>query len=126
MMTSPFGSFQVSTTLPPLSATALLQKAATIGAVGHVGSTMAHLDMTTHAWQKSSDGLTRDFLGLTGDHCGGGSSSGGGSGSGSGNVREMLPFTGAVKFSAYDRDHNSLLKHHGFGFTETCSGWGNC
>lgn len=127
-MTSPFGSFQVSTTLPPLSATALLQKAATMGAVGHVGSTMAHLDMThvASAWQKSSDGLTRDFLGLTGDQCGGGGSSGGGSGNGNGNVRELLPFTGAVKFSAYDRDHNSLLKHHGFGFTETCSGWGNC
>lgn len=129
LITSPFGDFQVSTALPPLSATALLQKAATMGASvgGHVGSTMAHLDMhAASAWQKTSDGLTRDFLGLTGEQCGndGGGSSGGVGGNG--NVRELLPFTGAVKFSAYDRDHNSLLKHHGFGFTETCSGWSNC
>lgn len=125
LMTSPFGSFQVSAAAapPPLSATALLQKAATMGAAGHVGSTMAHLDMqhVASAWQKTSDGLTRDFLGLTNDQCCGGGSGGGGSGNGG--VREVLPL---VKFSAYERDHNSLLKHHGFGFTETCSGWGNC
>ncbi|KAL1539719.1 protein indeterminate-domain 12-like [Salvia divinorum] len=107
---SPLGNFQAGTA--PLSATALLQKAATMGATGHVGSTMANLDMqvAASAWHKTSDGLTRDFLGLTGDQCGGG--------------RELqLPL---VKLSAFERDHNSLLKHHGFGFTETCSGWGNC
>ncbi|KAK6164630.1 hypothetical protein DH2020_001494 [Rehmannia glutinosa] len=93
------------------------QKAATVGAGarGHVGSTMAHYDMHV-AWQKKEDDddrFTRDFLGLTGEQCGGG---GGGE------------FPGGLKFPAYDRDHNSLLKHnnHGFGFTETCSGWGNC
>ncbi|KAG6400821.1 hypothetical protein SASPL_137664 [Salvia splendens] len=90
----PFGNFQAGA--PPLSATVLLQKAATMGATGNVGSTMAHLDM-----HKTSDGLTRDFLGLTGDQCSGG-------------VRELqLPL---VKVSAF---HNSLLNHHGFG-------WGNC
>ncbi|XP_057800991.1 protein indeterminate-domain 12 [Salvia miltiorrhiza] len=101
-------AFQVSGGAAPLSATALLQKAATMGAAGgHVGSTMAHLDMhVASAWHKSSDGLTRDFLGLTGDQSGG---NGGG--------REMLPL---VKLSAFERDH------HGFGFSETCSGWGNC
>ncbi|KAI3449686.1 hypothetical protein Pfo_006351 [Paulownia fortunei] len=129
LMTSPLGNLQVSTSLPPLSATALLQKAASVGAVGHVSSTMAHLDMhVASAWQKS-DRFTRDFLGLTGDQCGSGGGGGVGSsggGSGNGNVSELLSFTGALKFPAYDRDHNSLLKHHGFGFTETCSGWGNC
>ncbi|KAL0459486.1 UNVERIFIED_CONTAM: protein indeterminate-domain 12 [Sesamum latifolium] len=54
-----------TTQLPPLSATALLQKAASLGAVGHAGSTMAHLDMhVASAWQKSSDDrFTRTFLG---------------------------------------------------------------
>ncbi|XP_047968671.1 protein indeterminate-domain 12-like [Salvia hispanica] len=102
---SPFGNSQAGAA--PLSATALLQKAATMGATGNVGSTMAQLDM-----HKTSDGLTRDFLGLTGDQCSGGG------------LRELqLPL---VKVSAFERDHNSVLKQHGFGFTETCSGWGNC
>ncbi|XP_042013371.1 protein indeterminate-domain 12-like isoform X2 [Salvia splendens] len=102
---SPFGNFQAGAA--PLSATALLQKAATMGATGNVGSTMAHLDM-----HKTGDGLTRDFLGLTGDQCSGGG------------MRELqLPL---MKVSGFERDHNSLLKNHGFGFTETCSGWGNC
>ncbi|KAL8548172.1 hypothetical protein ACS0TY_007480 [Phlomoides rotata] len=122
LMTPPFGNLHVSTTLPPLSATALLQKAATMGAAtGHTESTMVHLDMhAASAWHKSSDGLTRDFLGLTGDQGGSGGSSG------DGMVRELLPFTGGVKFPAYDRDHNYVFKHQGFGFTETCSGWSNC
>ncbi|KAL3849902.1 hypothetical protein ACJIZ3_011784 [Penstemon smallii] len=57
----------------PLSATALLQKAATVGAgTSQVGSsTMTHLDMA--AWEmKSPDRVTRDFLGLYKDHSGGG------------------------------------------------------
>ncbi|KAA8543287.1 hypothetical protein F0562_021218 [Nyssa sinensis] len=137
-----------------LSATALLQKAATIGAqsVGHVASTMTRLDMSQldtmghvgtgispaylgftsgnlATWQKS-DRLTRDFLGLTGDQCG----SGGGGGNGNGsvdvnvnaNVRDMLSFTRGVEFPTYDRDH-SLLKPQGFGFAESASEtWGNC
>ncbi|KAK6141572.1 hypothetical protein DH2020_024673 [Rehmannia glutinosa] len=121
MMTSPFANLHaaVGPHPPPLlSATALLQKAATVGAaVGHVGSTMSHYDMQV-AWQKKEDDdddrFTRDFLGLTGEQCGGGSGGG--------------EFPGGLKFPAYDRDHNSLLKHNnrGFGFTETCSGWGNC
>ncbi|KAL1547195.1 protein indeterminate-domain 12-like [Salvia divinorum] len=91
-----------------MSATALLQRAAAMGAAGagHVGSSMAGLDM---AWQKGGgDGLTRDFLGLTG---------GGGGG------EQLLPL---VKLSAFERDHNYVMKQHGFGFTEACSGWGNC
>ncbi|KAG8389299.1 hypothetical protein BUALT_Bualt02G0214900 [Buddleja alternifolia] len=121
LMTSPFGGLHVSTALPPLSATALLQKAATMGAVGHGGSTMAHLDME---WQKS-DCFTRDFLGLNGDQCCSGSGGGSNVGSGNGSVRERLSFTGGVDFPTYDRDH-SMLKHQGFGFAETCSDWGNC
>ncbi|KAI3668117.1 hypothetical protein L6452_43194 [Arctium lappa] len=122
-----------------LSATALLQKAATLGAVGdHMGSTMSQLDMgelvqvTTAAvispeyqhmgltsgniatWQKT-DRLTRDFLGLTGDqedddHRHGGSVDV--------SVRNMLTYTGGVE-----------IPTHGFGFVEPTTAseaWGNC
>ncbi|KAI3460911.1 hypothetical protein Pfo_017574 [Paulownia fortunei] len=125
LMSSPLENLHVSAALPPLSATALLQKAATMGSAGHVSSTMAHLDMhMTAAWQKS-DRFTRDFLGLAGDQCGGNGGVGGG-GSSNGNVRELLSFTGGVDFPQYDRDH-SLLKNQGFGYAETCSEtWGNC
>ena len=68
-------------------------------------------------WQKN-DRLTRDFLGLTGDQCGGGGSGSGG-GDANVNVRNMLTFTGGVEFptTAYERDH-TLLKAQGFGFAE--------
>ncbi|KAL7601755.1 hypothetical protein Lser_V15G27195 [Lactuca serriola] len=125
---------------PHLSATALLQKAATVGAVGdHVGSTMSKLDMgelvqvTTAAvispeyhqhmglvsgniatWQKT-DRLTRDFLGLTGDqeddHHGGGVEA-------NVNVGNMLTYTGGIE-----------IPDHGFGFSEPTTAseaWGNC
>ncbi|XP_071939227.1 protein indeterminate-domain 12-like [Coffea arabica] len=141
-----------------LSATALLQKAATLGAhsVGHVNSAMTQLDMSTighvtngippeysgfttsanlAAWQKS-DRLTRDFLGLTGDHqsCGGGGGSVNGNGNGNidvnvnVNMRGVLSFTGSVEFPAtYERDL-SLLKHQSFGFAEPAASeaWRNC
>ncbi|KAL2556786.1 Protein indeterminate-domain 12 [Forsythia ovata] len=143
LMASPFRNVQVSAqseasttaSVAPLSATALLQKAATVGAhsIGHVNSTMTQLDMgtighvtTTRAeppeylafvagnlstWQKC-DGLTRDFLGLTGDQCGGG-----GGANGNGNGTDLLSFTGGVEFSTYDHDQ-SLLKHQAFEFAE--------
>ncbi|KAH7862172.1 hypothetical protein Vadar_001039 [Vaccinium darrowii] len=120
-------------TSPHLSATALLQKAANIGAhpVGHVASTMmTGLDKFTGSgdltapeymgfaagniakWQKS-DRLTRDFLGLTRE-CGGGGSSSGGGGS-----RNMLSFTGGVEYpTAYERESCSLVKAQGYGFAE--------
>ncbi|KAL3644908.1 hypothetical protein CASFOL_010088 [Castilleja foliolosa] len=115
----------------PLSATALLQKAAaTVGSthVGHVGSTMAHFDM--HAWRNNNHDdeddegrFTRDFMGLNGDQCSGGN-----------NMRgQMQSLTvGGVKFPGYDHraEHDSMMKHqhdHAYGFTtDTCSGWGNC
>ncbi|KAL7112997.1 hypothetical protein ACP275_04G035500 [Erythranthe tilingii] len=113
MMTSvPFGDLHATTSgLPPLSATALLQKAATMGggAMGQVSSTMAHLDMHVAAassqWRKRStgntDGFTRDFLGLTaGDQCTSTTTASGGAG----NMRELLSYTAAY-------DHNSALKH---------------
>lgn len=140
IMTSPFQNFHVSVqsatsaiaSVAAISATALLQKAATIGAhsVGHVSSTMTQSDMSTMrqvtitpaeppeylafaagnlaTWQKC-DGLTRDFLGLTGDQCGGGS--------GGVNGRDLLSFAGDVEFSTYDHDH-TLLKHHAFELAE--------
>ncbi|KAF5738866.1 protein indeterminate-domain 12 [Tripterygium wilfordii] len=124
-----------------LSATALLQKAATVGAtstsigqqqsVGHMmtrlGRASQVVDSVNYmgfnsAWQKSSDGLTRDFLGLTRD----GSNSGGTDHVNvSANVREMLNYAG---MQSYERDH-SLLKSHGFGFADqppVSETWGDC
>lgn len=133
MTSSPFGNDNLHVTIgppPPLSATALLQKAAMMGGtMDHVGSTMAHLDMhaASSAWaaQRSTDGFTRDFLGLTGDQCNGGGD--GGDDSGNGNMKELFSFTGGVtKFPAYDHDRNSMLRPRGFEFTETYSDWGNC
>ncbi|KVI11617.1 protein indeterminate-domain 12 [Cynara cardunculus var. scolymus] len=128
-----------------LSATALLQKAATVGAVGdHVGSTMSRLDMgelvqvtTTAAvispeyhqhmgltsgniatWQKT-DRLTRDFLGLTGDQEDDHHHHGGGADVNvSVNMRNMLTYTGGIE-----------IPTHGFGFAEPTTAseaWGNC
>ncbi|CBI25044.3 unnamed protein product, partial [Vitis vinifera] len=135
LMTSPFQNFHVSTqpTSAHLSATALLQKAATVGATANIsftGSSQSHMSRLHMAelgsfphvgagispeylgfasgnlstWQKS-DRLTRDFLGLTGES--------GGSVNVSVNMRDMLQYTGGVEFQPYDRDH-SLLKAHGF------------
>ncbi|XP_051120754.1 protein indeterminate-domain 12-like [Andrographis paniculata] len=130
VMTSPYGNLHISPSLPPLSATALLQKAAAVSSAGHVNSTMAHLDMhMTPAWQKTTaDSLTRDFLGLAGDQCGGSSGGGGGGagGGGNGSVRDLLPYTpGGMEFPPYDRGH-SFLKNQGFGFGESCQEtWGS-
>ncbi|XP_022898208.1 protein indeterminate-domain 12-like isoform X1 [Olea europaea var. sylvestris] len=119
LMTSPFHGLQVSTGGAPLSATALLQKAATVAtvhSVGQVSSTMAQLDMghmnTTDGgfpagnivtWQET-DRFTRDFLGLKGNHCGGGSNNG--------SSGDLLSYAGGVEYPTYDREH-SLLKHQG-------------
>ncbi|KAL6338260.1 hypothetical protein AAG906_018528 [Vitis piasezkii] len=129
LMTSPFQNFHVSTqpTSAHLSATALLQKAATVGATANIsftGSSQSHMSRLHMAelgsfphvgagispeylgfasgnlstWQKS-DRLTRDFLGLTGESggCGGGGGGGGGGGSGGG-------ADGAVNVSVNMRD----------------------
>ncbi|CAA3029187.1 indeterminate-domain 12-like [Olea europaea subsp. europaea] len=130
LMASPFRGLHVSTGGAPLSATALLQKAATVAevhSVGHVSSTMSQLDMghvttTTAAGGFAAgnlvtwtDHFTRDFLGLKGNHCGSGSCGNNGSSG------DLLSYTGGVEYPTYGHEH-SLLKHQGgFGFTETAS-----
>jgi len=128
-----------------LSATALLQKAATFGAAVITGPThVTPLSMGTVSTQldsvpperyinmrglKNSDGLTRDFLGLTNVDAVDVSI----------DVKDMLTFTGgSVEYNhyhhqPYEHHHNhsnSLFKpQHGFGFLGTTTGpesWGNC
>ncbi|XP_022728234.1 protein indeterminate-domain 12-like [Durio zibethinus] len=151
LITSPFQNLHVSnnppsnastSATPHLSATALLQKAATIGAtatqINNNNDNMASQvspDFLGFAarnlatWQKSSDRFTRDFLGLTGDHHhhhrhhhGGGN----GNANVSMNVRDVLNYAGGMELQHFERDH-SLLKPQGFGFTEPASEtWGDC
>ncbi|KAK6937571.1 Zinc finger C2H2-type [Dillenia turbinata] len=156
LLTSPYQTLHVSmqsASSAHLSATALLQKAATMGGIsnteegdraqpaGHVTSNVTgrcsgelinsvvsqsmgnqYLGDLAATWQRS-EGLTRDFLGLTkAVDCG----------VGVGDVGDhLLPYAGGVEFTAYDRDH-SLLKqrhhHHCFGFAEQPASetWGDC
>ncbi|XP_015948550.1 protein indeterminate-domain 12 [Arachis duranensis] len=183
MMTSPFrnnphvrmqpqsnsaNNAAAAATSAHLSATALLQKAATVGAAAitgpnaslgvgqHVTRHVTELgDMTqldsVHFMNnmgvggfnnntrslKSSDDLTRDFLGLTGDNNGGrgGSCDGGNAGAVdvSMNVKDMLTYTGNID---YQQQHHHHLRHplfkspqQGFGFLGTTTApesWGNC
>ncbi|KAL3531300.1 hypothetical protein ACH5RR_010622 [Cinchona calisaya] len=108
-----------------LSATALLQKAATLGAhsVGHVNSTMTQLHMSpvghvtngispeytaslftsgnlAASWQKN-DRLTRDFLGLTAHHqsCGGGNGNVNANANGNIDVNVNVNMRGVLSFS---------------------------
>lgn len=157
LMATPFQGLRVSTqptnpaTSANLSATALLQKAATVGAaasaaqqpqsVGHMTHLghMSQIERESHIstgymggftsedfakWQKT-DRLTRDFLGLTGGN--GAGDAGHGSVNAGVNVKDMLTFTGGVQFhQPYERDQ-SLLKPHGFGFADPASEtWGDC
>lgn len=145
LMTSPFQNLHVSTqpnSSVAMSATALLQKAATIGASA-AGQQQSHSsglaefgtlggftsgDLVT--WQKT-DRLTRDFLGLT-------SADGNGCNHGNGAVnvvKDMLTYAGgAVDFQQYHhhdqrlRGNHALLKPQGFGFAETTASetWGDC
>lgn len=126
-----------STTSPHLSATALLQTAATVGAAAITGQhtsqlSMAELGSATHldsvdhyinnmrGFTKNDEGLTRDFLGLT--------NNGGGNG-GSVDVKDMLTFTGGVEL---EYEQNMMFKsQQGFGFFGTTTttvpeSWGNC
>ncbi|GMN48862.1 hypothetical protein TIFTF001_018022 [Ficus carica] len=163
--TSPLQTLHVAAhaTSAHLSATALLQKAATVGSqqaataavaggaghqynmagLAHVSSHMPSEFLAT--WQKS-DGLTRDFLGLTAaDHRngggggGGGGNGGGGGGGGIGNgvvdvsvsMKDMLSYAGGAEFAAYREREGSLLKAQGFGFAEAAAAaasdtWGDC
>ena len=175
MIASPFRNPHVrmqphfnAATSAHLSATALLQKAATVGAtaitgpiasvgvgqhqqhvtqlgVDEFGRAVTQLDSVVpdhHHYMnsmggfsnntrslKSSDDLTRDFLGLTGDGSGGGSSGGGNGGAVevSMNVKDMLTFTGSVDY--HQHQHSLFKSQQGFGFLGTTTApesWGNC
>ncbi|XP_007050479.2 PREDICTED: protein indeterminate-domain 12 [Theobroma cacao] len=151
LITTPFQNLHVSnnpssnaatSAIPHLSATALLQKAATVGAtatqINNNNNMASHVspDFMGFAagnlvtWHKSNDRFTRDFLGLTGDHQhphhhhyhGGGN----GNVNISMNVRDVLTYAGGVELQHLERNH-SLLKPQGFGFAEPASEtWGDC
>ncbi|MED6175060.1 hypothetical protein PIB30_074939 [Stylosanthes scabra] len=147
-----------------LSATALLQKAATVGAAAITGSN-ASLGVGHHVTElgnmtqldsvhfmnnmggfsnnnvkslKSSDDLTRDFLGLTGDangEGGGNSRANGGTVDVSMNMKDMLTYTGNIDYPHQRQHHHHgqqlLFKppQQGFGFLGTTTApesWGNC
>ncbi|GMJ01165.1 indeterminate(ID)-domain 12 [Hibiscus trionum] len=142
---SPFRNLHVSNDVVSsnvaMSATALLQKAATVGVTAtqiNDGGDNNNGSMTSYvssdfsgfgagnlsAWQKSSDHFTKDLLGLTGDH----HHHGGGDGdvNVSMNVREVLTCAGGLELQQFERDY-SLLKPHGFGLAEPASEtWGDC
>ncbi|KAJ8749479.1 hypothetical protein K2173_025674 [Erythroxylum novogranatense] len=152
LVVSPFQSLSHSNAVTAaashhLSATALLQKAATVGAtqstvgqshmiplnMGEVGpashqvaDSVSHISQCPNlsslsTWQKN-DRLTRDFLGLACEEHG---VNGNGNGIASGrshvnislNLREMLNYTGGVGF-----------QNHGFGYTHppASEAWGDC
>lgn len=98
-----------------------------MGASGYVSSTMANLDMHASAtWQKSTNPLTRDFMGLT-EQCGGSEDDHGGGSAGS--TVEMIPYTGGVEYHSLMNHNNNQV---GFGFvdhqpcSETAGAWGDC
>lgn len=141
MMTSPFRSLpQGLAPLPAsssahLSATALLQKAATMGPqqttmsrnVGHMTSQMSPdyaADYST--WQhKSEHGMTRDFLGLTAS---GTSRNVDVNVNVNVNGRNLVSFTRGIELPPYEHGHSRMRSTH-LGFAERQPGsgtWGNC
>uniref|UniRef100_A0A166CGK6 BIRD-IDD transcription factor fourth C2HC zinc finger domain-containing protein n=1 Tax=Daucus carota subsp. sativus TaxID=79200 RepID=A0A166CGK6_DAUCS len=136
MTSSPFRSLPqgLATSSAHLSATALLQKAATMGPkpatmsrnVGHVGSPIAPDYADNYAtWQhKSEHGMTRDFLGLTGS---GNSRNVDVNVNVNVNGRNLVSFTRGIELPPYQHDHSRMRTHLGFGAerrpgSET---WGN-
>ncbi|KAK7336788.1 hypothetical protein VNO77_17336 [Canavalia gladiata] len=161
IITSSFGNLHVPTqtnsgTSAYMSATALLQKAATVGAaamtgpgpvvgfgqqqrsmdhVTHFGppefGTVSQLDSVVPEYIRGfprSDRLTRDFLGLTPNaNCG----VNGGNGNVSMNMKDMLTFTGGgVEYQQPQHHHHALFKPQQrfafLGTTTTPETWGNC
>lgn len=144
---SPFRDLHVPATSPYLSATALLQKAATVGvaaitgqhapphqlSMSEFGSVTTQLDsvvpdhfINVRGIKNGDDRHTRDFLGLTGDGNGGAVDVSVG-------VKDMLTFTGVDYQQPHynEHNHNSLFKsqQQGFGFIRTTTApesWGNC
>ncbi|WVZ07599.1 hypothetical protein V8G54_020945 [Vigna mungo] len=162
MIASPFGNLHVpsqassATKSAYMSATALLQKAASVGAAAMTGpgpaavgpqTAMGHVTQLGTASQLDplvvpdsymrgfpgrslkNDRLTRDFLGLTAEVNGGVD---GAAVDVSTNVKDMLTFAGGVEYHQPLRQHHhhALLKpQQGFGFLETTTApetWGNC
>ncbi|XP_022758287.1 protein indeterminate-domain 12-like isoform X2 [Durio zibethinus] len=149
LITSPFQNLHVNnnpssnaamSATPHLSATALLQKAATVGPIASQinNYNTNNNNMSSHlspeflgftagnlaTWQKSCERFTRDFLGLTGDH----HHNGGGNGNVnvSMNVSDVLAYAGGVELRHLGRDP-SQLKPQRFGFAEPASEtWGGC
>lgn len=141
MMTSPFRSLPQG--LPPLpasssahlSATALLQKAATMGPqpatmsrnVGHVTSQISPENQGDYStWQKKSEhGMTRDFLGLTGS---GNSRNLDVNVNVNVNGRNLVSFTRGIELPPYEHDHSRMRTHLGFapGGRPGSGTWGNC
>ncbi|KAK8711606.1 hypothetical protein V6N13_146883 [Hibiscus sabdariffa] len=146
LITSPFQTVHVSNNPPSnsnaaMSATALLQKATTVGAcpatqinnnyhystASHVSPVFTATDLAT--WQKSSDRFTRDFLGLTTDqhrqHHGG--ENGNRKVNFSLNAIDVLTYTGGgVELQHFERG-----QHQGFGlavpepYGTTWEAWGD-
>ncbi|EXB26542.1 Zinc finger protein MAGPIE [Morus notabilis] len=130
-----------SATSAHLSATALLQKAASVGPQPAAGGAPGHMAGLADVgggeflatWQKS-DRFTRDFLGLTAVDHGNGRSGGDGAGDRNGavdisvSVKDMLTYAGGVEFAAYHEREGSLLKPQGFGFAAASASetWGDC
>lgn len=142
MMTSPFRSLPqgLASPLPAsssahLSATALLQKAATIGPqpasmsrnMGHVTSQILpdQYQGNYATWQqKSEHGMTRDFLGLTGS---GNSRNVDVNVNVNVNGRNLVSFTRGIELPPYEHDHSRMRTPSGFAAERRPgSTWGNC
>ncbi|KAL8092639.1 protein indeterminate-domain 12-like [Apium graveolens] len=141
MMTSPFRSLpqRLAPPLPTsssahLSATALLQKAATMGPqpatmsrnVGHVTSQISPEYRGDYSWQqKSEHGMTRDFLGLTGS---GNSRNVDVNVNVNVNGRNLVSFTRGIELPPYEHDHSRMRNHLGFapGRRPGPGTWENC
>ncbi|KAL8100759.1 protein indeterminate-domain 12-like [Apium graveolens] len=151
LMTS---SFRHAPSSAHLSATALLQKAATVGAhsPGQMPSTMSTMDIGCMGGssggggvhvsasmspdylgnyatkQQKSEGLTRDFLGLTGGERGDQRGNVDVNVNVNVNLRSLLSYTGGVEFPGYnDRDHSLIRTRVGFvSDPHGSDAWGNC
>ncbi|KAJ4967764.1 hypothetical protein NE237_014465 [Protea cynaroides] len=154
-VTSPFQQLNMSTTntnTAHMSATALLQKAANVGAaaitgtalqaqsVGHMASSITHrLKMdgftTTVGGHMGPTGMSPEYVGFPSGNLATWQKSDrltrnflgvAGDEGINVNARDLLSFTEGVEYPPYDRDH-SLLKNPGFGFAEHSSeAWGDC
>lgn len=102
---------------------------ANIGGGVHVSASMAPEYLGSYAamQQQKSEGLTRDFLGLTGGERGDHRGNVDVNVNVNVNLRSLLSYTGGVEFPVYDRDHSLIRTRVGFGSDPHGSDtWGNC